>query len=298
MTCGILLLDKPVGLSSNAALQRVRRRYGGIKAGHTGSLDPLASGMLPVCLGEATKLAGELLAGRKCYRFRLALGERRDTGDAEGRVVESCSVPPLDETGVRALLARLVGPQLQVPPMYSALKKDGQPLYKLARQGIEVERAPRPIEIHALELLGLMPAAIDIQVLCSKGTYVRTLAEQIARGLGSCGYLSLLRREYVDPYAGLPMHTLAGLEAAQALPPLLPADSAVPHLPAVRLDDAQARALRHGQEIRLPQPINASGSVRLYDAAGCFFGLGNTGPGGTLRSRRLFVESRPPATPP
>jgi tRNA pseudouridine55 synthase len=298
MTGGILLLDKPVGLSSNAALQRVRRRYGGIKAGHTGSLDPLASGMLPVCLGEATKLAGELLAGRKCYRFRLALGERRDTGDAEGRVVETCAVPPLGQASARALLASLVGPQLQVPPMFSALKKDGQPLYKLARQGIEVERAPRPIEIHALELLELMPAALDIEVLCSKGTYVRTLAEQIARGLGSCGHLAMLRREYVDPYAGLPMWTLAALEAAPEAPPLLPADSAVPHLPAVHLDNAQVRALRHGQEIRLPQSGPGSGTVRLYDADGGFFGLGSAGADGALRPQRLFVEAIAAASTP
>src|SRR5580658_1890492 len=152
---GILLLDKPVGLSSNAALQRVRRLGGGIKAGHCGSLDPLASGMLPICLGEATRLAGELLVGRKVYRFGLKLGERTATGDAEGEVIERCEVQALSAGQIGEALERFLGPQSQVPPMYSALKRDGMPLYRLARAGLTVAREPRSISIDALTLIGI-----------------------------------------------------------------------------------------------------------------------------------------------
>lgn len=286
---GILLLDKPTGLSSNAALQRVRRRYGGAKAGHTGSLDPLASGMLPICIGEATKLAGLLLSERKCYRFDLTLGERRATGDAEGEVVETGSVPALTESQVREVLHRRLGPQQQVPPMYSALKQGGQPLYKLARQGVTVERAARHIEIEALQLLVLRPPVLELRVNCSKGTYVRVLAEDLARDLGSCGFVSLLRREYVEPFADRAMVTLAELESAAALPALIPADQAIPQLPAARLDAAASMALRHGQPVASPWP--GTGPVRLYDATGAFFGLGEVDAAGRLRPRRLFVTA-------
>ena len=195
---GILLLDKPLGLSSNAALQIVRRLAGGIKAGHSGSLDPLASGMLPICLGEATRLAGQLLEGRKAYRFTLQLGERSATGDAEGQIVERCPVPALTRAQIEAVLARFLGAQQQVPPMYSALKRDGQPLYRLARQGLQVERAARALHIDTLQLLDQpRPERLQLSVLCSKGTYVRVLAEDIARALGSCGRLDSLRRDYV-----------------------------------------------------------------------------------------------------
>jgi tRNA pseudouridine55 synthase len=287
--CGILLLDKPLGLSSNAALQRVRRAFNGAKAGHTGSLDPLASGMLPICIGEATKLAGELLAGRKCYRFTVQLGETRTTGDAEGAVLQRCAIPALEKPVVQAVLARLVGPQQQVPPMYSALKRDGQPLYKLARQGIEVERAARGIEIYSLELLAMTDGQLELRALCSKGTYVRTLGEQIATDLGSCGYLAMLRREFVQPFEGQSMITLDALQAATGLVPLLAADAAVPHLVALHLDAAAAAALCHGQVVRRSEAM--SGTVRLYDAAQRFFGLGEL-EGGQLRVRRLFATGQ------
>ena len=177
--CGILLLDKPLGLSSSAALQRVRWILGRPKAGHTGSLDPLATGMLPVCIGEATKVAGALLAGAKGYTVAARLGERTDTGDAEGQIVERRAGPEPGCDSLEAALQALRGPQQQIPPMYSALKLDGQPLYKLARQGLSVERAARDIEIYVLELLDFGANALRLRVECSKGTYIRTLIEQL-----------------------------------------------------------------------------------------------------------------------
>jgi len=293
---GLLLLDKPIGLSSNAALQRVRRKLGGIRAGHSGSLDPLASGMLPICIGEATKVAGELLAGRKCYRFELSLGERRDTGDAEGAVVETCAVPDLDPARVAVVLRAMLGTQQQVPPMYSALKRDGQPLYKLARRGITVERAAREIHIETLELLGQAPGRLMLRTLCSKGTYIRTLAEDLARALGSCGYVSLLRREYVEPFADQPMVTLSDFEDGIGVPPLLPADSAIPQLPAMMLTATQTTAIRHGQTVSWGGEATAAGAVRLYDDRQQFFGLGTIDVAGTLSGRRLFATGAQPGS--
>jgi tRNA pseudouridine55 synthase len=286
---GLLLLDKPVGLSSNAALQRVRRLAGGVKAGHCGSLDPLASGMLPICLGEATRLAGELLAARKAYRFGIQLGERSATGDAEGEIVERLAVPPLTGAGIAAALARFRGAQSQLPPMYSALKHDGAPLYRLARAGLQVERAARAISIDELELLALQAERIELRVLCSKGTYVRVLAEDIARALGTCGRLYSLRRDYVEPFTDAPMCSLEQLAAsgphAQAWP-LLRADRAVAHLPALPLEAAAVAALYQGRVIALPHLHTAV--WRLYDPEGRFLGLGSSDGAGQLRVRRLF----------
>src|SRR5215469_7792546 len=215
MPSGILLLDKPHGLSSNAALQRVRALYGREKAGHVGSLDPLATGMLPLCLGEATKIAGDLLAGRKCYRFSIGLGAATTTGDVEGEVVASAPVPPLAPAAVESVLARFRGPQQQVPPMYSAIKQSGQPLYRLARRGVSVPRAARAIEVFELVLREGEPGVLELETLCSKGTYVRVLAADIAASLGTCGHVTALRRLYVEPFASQPMHTLESLAAAR-----------------------------------------------------------------------------------
>jgi tRNA pseudouridine55 synthase len=289
---GLLLLDKPVGLSSNAALQRVRHAYGGLKAGHTGTLDPLASGMLPICLGEATKVAGEVLAGRKCYRFGLKLGERRSTGDAEGEVVATAPVPPLDPDRVQAALTEFIGTTRQVPPMYSALKRDGQPLYKLARAGQTVEREAREVTIERLDLLDQGPDWLDCRVLCSKGTYVRVLGEDLARRLGSEGFLQSLRREYVEPFQALPMVSLEAVLAGP-LPPLLAADAALPHLAVASLDPLACGALRHGQAVLLPPSTSgtAGSLVRLHDPSGRFFGLGEVTPDGRLRPRRLYATA-------
>ena len=296
---GILLLDKPRGLSSNAALQRVRVQFDGEKAGHVGSLDPLATGMLPICLGEATKVAGEVLAGRKCYRFTVTLGSRTATGDAEGAVVEGAAVPRLERPQVESVLGRFVGAGQQVPPMYSALKRGGQPLYRLARAGVTVERAPRAIEVLHLRLLGLAPPALELEVLCSKGTYVRVLAEDIAAALDTLGHVSVLRREYVEPFEHEPMQTLEALGQTRARgewPSLLPPDAALGHLPAVRLGPEEARRVRQGQ------PAGAADAppgvrVRLYDAKG-FFGLGLTDASGTVHPRRLLRSESAPTDAP
>lgn len=290
---GILLLDKPVGLSSNAALQRVRRLCGGVKAGHGGSLDPLASGMLPICLGGATRLAGELLAGRKAYRFGLQLGARSASGDAEGDIIERCAVPALTRAQIEAALTGFLGPQQQLPPMYSALKRDGQPLYRLARLGLSVERTPRALVIDSLQLLEQQPDLLQLAVLCSKGTYVRVLGEDIARALGTCGHLASLRRDYVEPFAAEPMVTLEELEAAvrDAAPwPLLAPDRAVEHLPPLRLSESDARAISQGRAVTCGEPGAPDRLWRLYDAQGRFLGLGRTDAGGQLRARRLFPQ--------
>ena len=286
MRSGIVLLDKPLGLSSNAALQRVRTLFSRIKAGHVGSLDPLASGMLPICLGEATKIAGEILAHRKCYRFTVSLGVATATGDAEGAVTASAPVPPLTAAQVQQALAGFRGAQLQVPPMYSALKRDGQPLYKLARAGVTVARAPRDIELFELTLSALEPAALTCEVLCSKGTYIRVLAEDLARALGTCGHVTALRRLYVEPFEQQPMYSLEELAAA----PVLPADFPLGHLPAVHLGADAAQRLLQGQSVPLAAGAELPGAVkvRLYDESGSFLGLGETGESASVQPRRLL----------
>ncbi len=286
--CGVLLLDKPLGLSSNAALQRVRSAFGRVKAGHTGSLDPLATGMLPLCLGEATKVAGDLLEGAKAYEFTLRLGERRSTGDAEGEVVDTGPVAAGWPERLAASLPSFRGPILQVPPMYSALKRGGEPLYRAARRGEVVERAARPVTLTRLELLAVRDTEADLRVDCSKGTYVRTLGEDLAASIGTCGYLAALRRVFSAPFEGRPMHTLEEIQAAadrSAL--LLPADAALPHLPALPLDTAAIQRLLQGQRVRLPHPP-AAGRVRVYDSAGTFRGVAEMDPDGVLHPRRLF----------
>jgi tRNA pseudouridine55 synthase len=290
---GILLLDKPVGLSSNAALQRVRKLAGGIKAGHTGSLDPLASGMLPICLGEATKLAGEMLSQRKCYEFGLFLGERSETGDAEGAIVERAPVPALTANAIEQVLKGFEGETQQVPPMYSALKRQGKPLYQLARQGITVERERRAISIESLTVLRQEPQRLELRVACSKGTYVRVLAEDIARALGTCGRLDQLRRLFVAPFADEPMTSFEQLQQyaeRQEHWPLLPADRAASHLSPLQLSHSGARALIYGQQV--PAGAPGAGSWRLYDPSGRFMGLGISDADGTLRVRRLFCAAQ------
>jgi tRNA pseudouridine55 synthase len=292
---GVLLLDKPLGISSNAALQQVRRLCGGAKAGHVGSLDPLATGMLPICIEEATKIAGELLGRRKCYHFSVSLGARTATGDAEGTVLERQAVPRTQPAQIEGVLRSFLGRQLQVPPMYSALKQAGQPLYRLARAGQEVARAPREIELSELKLVSFDGAVLALEVLCSKGTYVRTLAEDIARCLGTCGYVSRLRRAYVEPFEREPMHTLDSLAEGRAAgrePPLLPVDFGIGHLAALHLDAPRTQRLQQGQAVAADG--EPSGRVRLYDAAGRFLGLGEADGRGQVRPRRLFACRQEP----
>jgi tRNA pseudouridine55 synthase len=289
MHSGVLLLDKPLGLSSNAALQRVRFLFGREKAGHVGSLDPLATGMLPICLGEATKIAGDILAGRKCYRFTMALGSATSTADAEGEVTRTAPVPALSAAGVNAVLASFHGTRQQVPPMYSALKQGGQPLYRLARAGISVPRAPRTIELSHLALCACTAAHLELEVVCSKGTYVRVLAEDLAAALGTCAHVTALRRLWVEPFAACAMHTLDALQASCAggnPPALIPLDQPLAHLPAAHLSAADAERVLKGQRVFADCP--AAPRVRLYAPSGAFLGLGEADGDGGLQPRRLL----------
>jgi len=298
---GIVLLDKPQGLSSNAALQQARSIFRALKAGHAGSLDPMATGMLPVCFGEATKVCGFLLDSRKTYVFTARLGRRTDTGDAEGAVIEETGLPTLDETTVRAVLTGFLGEQTQVPPMYSALKHRGERLYELARRGETVDRTERAIFIERLQLRRMAADELEIEVRCSKGTYVRTLAEDIAARLGTIAHLTALRRLQVDPFDGLPMFSLdalaeraaTGWQALDAA--LLPEDRALTQLAAVKLGSALAASLRHGQSVPYGGPV-PPGTVRVYEQAGTFMGVGEIG-GGELRPKRLLAFKPPTANP-
>jgi tRNA pseudouridine55 synthase len=290
---GILLLDKPGGLSSNGALQRVRTLFERVKAGHVGSLDPLATGMLPICLGEATKVAGDILAGRKRYRFTVQLGASTATGDAEGVISARASVPLLERSAVEAVLSSFRGTRQQVPPMYSALKRDGQPLYRLARSGVTVERAPRTIELSALELIAIAGTSLELETLCSKGTYVRVLAEDLAAALGTVGHVTALRRLYVEPFEREPMHTLESLANARRegeWPPLLSADWPLTDLPAVHLTAAEAQGVRKGQKIACKLAA-AAPRVRLYDEKARFVGIGQADDSGTIQPRRLLSSA-------
>ena len=295
---GIVLLDKPEGLSSNAALQRVRRAYQARKAGHTGSLDPLASGLLPICLGQATKASGLLLDADKTYLFRIALGRSTATGDREGDTLETAAVPALDEAAVRRSAAGFLGESQQVPPMYSALKQDGKRLYRLARAGIEVERAPRPVRISRLELIGLGPDWVEFEVACSKGTYVRTLAEDIARALGTVGHVSTLRRVALGPFTESRMHTLEAIELAAAggtglEAMLLAVDEALPGLPAVQLGLAEQASVLQGRDVLAVGP--GASRVRIYGVGGRFLGVGRmSAEGARLAPERLMVDVTAP----
>ena len=291
---GILLLDKPHGLSSNAALQKVKRLLGARKAGHTGSLDPLATGMLPICLGEATKLTHALLEADKTYRFSCCLGAQTSTGDAEGEIIQTLPVPELEQGQIEQILAGFRGDSQQIPPMYSALKHQGKRLYELARQGQSVVRPARTIRITHLELLSWSGNTLECEVRCSKGTYIRVLAEDIAAALGSCGYLSALRRTAVVPFTGEIMIELACLEhmvlspgAAAWREYLLPPEAALATWPQVTLDTARAQQLSTGQSVRLGQ-ASPMGKVGLYGPQQRFIGIGEVLADNRLVLRRLI----------
>ena len=289
---GILLLDKPIGLTSNAALQEVKRLYRAQKAGHTGSLDPQASGLLPICFGEATKLSAYLLDADKAYEGTCKLGVITRTADAEGEVVETRPVEGIDEARVQAVLARFIGEIQQVPPMHSAVKVNGQPLYKLAHQGLEIEREPRTVTIHELEMTRLEGDELDIRLRCSKGTYVRALAEEIGEALGCGAHLSALRRTRAGPFHIDEAVSLAELEALaesgrEALDArLLPMETALADWPAVRLSDNSAWYLTQGQPVLVPQ-APTSGWVRLYQGETRFLGVGQVLDDGRIAPRRL-----------
>lgn len=291
---GVLLLDKPGGATSNQALQRVKRLYRARKAGHTGSLDPIATGLLPLCFGEATKISGFLLNADKQYRVTARLGERTDTGDSEGEVVAEREVGEIPDARIEKALDDLRGDIEQIPPMYSARKHKGERLYALARKGIEVEREPNRVHIHQFDLLGRDGSDLELDVACSKGTYVRTLVEDLGEALGCGAHVVALRRLGVAPYAGHRMITLDELEALaaeggfEALDGvLLPVDTALTDLPAVSLGDDTAFYLQRGQPVISPN-APTSGQVRLYQGEQ-FLGVGEVLADGRVAPKRLVA---------
>lgn len=286
---GVLLLDKPLGMTSNAALQTARRLFNAEKAGHTGTLDPMATGLLPLCFGEATKFSQTLLDADKGYDAVLKLGVTTDTGDAEGVVLETRPVV-VDEAQVAAALVRFTGEIDQVPPMYSALKRDGKPLYELARQGLEVERAARRVTIHRITPLRFAGDELAISVLCSKGTYIRTLAEDIGGVLGCGAHLIALRRTQSGPLHLARAVTLAALEQtplAERDGLLAPTDSLLSPLPEVHLPADTSTRLLQGQTVKVREPLPA-GAYRIYSDR-VFLGLGELAADGALRPKRLVV---------
>lgn len=297
---GIVIVDKPSGLSSNQVLQRVKRLFNANKAGHTGSLDPLATGVLPVCLGEATKLSTYLLDADKQYQVRCQLGILTDSGDSDGKMIAQQPIPAEYSTAkLQSILQGFVGEQQQIPPMFSALKHQGQPLYKLARQGIEIERKSRLITIYSLSLLACDVESFTLQVACSKGTYIRTLVQDIAAALGCCGHVTMLRRTDAAGYdlgqaisldtlqSLADQHDLAGLDTQ-----LLPAYEALPDWPKVKLDTDMSIDMRYGRAV-ITKTQGQCAKVRLFDAQDQFMGLGELAMDGTVSAKRLFVSGDP-----
>lgn len=286
---GILLLDKRLGVSSNKALQEVRRLYNANKAGHTGSLDPLATGLLPICLGEATKVSGMLLDDNKRYQVLIQLGIKTDSGDLEGNIIETKPVPELSSTDLATVLARFTGGIDQVPPMYSALKQAGKKLYELARAGQTVEREARRVTIFDLKLLDYRDGHLELEVYCSKGTYIRSLAEDIGESIGCCGTVKTLRRLQAGEFRLDQAFTLEQLQQCddyQLLDKLINVDMPLANLPKVRLDENQTSRIMQGQALKLDEP--GSGKVRMY-CADTFLGLGEMDLDGKLVPKKLFL---------
>jgi tRNA pseudouridine55 synthase len=290
---GLLLLNKPSGMTSNRALQVVRRMLNAQKAGHTGSLDPAATGMLPRCFGEATKVCAYLLDADKSYRVTAKLGSRTDTGDADGKETETASVPELSIEDWTEILEGFCGDSTQIPPMYSALKKDGKRLYELARKGETVEREPRPIRIYAIKLLELAGTRLVFRVSCSKGTYIRVLVEDIAQKAGTIAHTARLHRESGGVFEGAAMLVMSALEA-QAEPGLvpvravlLPADVALARMPAVTISEEDALRFCGGQAVEANAEGQA-GIARVYAASERFLGVGELAVEGMLAPRRVF----------
>ena len=290
---GLLLLNKPKGITSNRALQIVKRLLNAKKAGHTGSLDPAATGMLPLCFGEATKVCAYLLDADKTYRVTAKLGSSTDTGDADGKEVATADVPELSRDEWLAILDGFRGESMQVPPMYSALKKDGKRLYELARKGEVVEREPRPITIHNIELLELAGSRLVFRVSCSKGTYVRTLVEDIAGRARTLAHTASLHRESVGDFRAEDMLDLVTVEAlaeegeAVLKERLLAPDVALQGFPAVTLEDGADARFSGGQAVPVTAMTRA-GLARVYGAKDRFLGVGELVAEGTLAPRRVF----------
>lgn len=292
---GLLLLDKPEGLSSNQALQAVKRLFRASKAGHTGSLDPLATGLLPICLGEATKVSTYLLGARKHYRASAKLGVRTDSADAHGRVIDCREVPKIDEQILEKAMEPLRGDIEQLPPMYSALKHKGQRLYELARAGIEVERQARQVRIERFELLQREEDQLEFDIQCSSGTYIRTLVDDLGENLGCGAHVTVLRRLSVSPFETPAMYTLEELDALMVDggidlldSTLYPIDTALSHWPAIYLDGDMSYFIGQGRAVRVSSS-NTHGKVRLYDDSKArFLGVGEMLDDGRVSPKRLM----------
>ncbi|MEW9897919.1 tRNA pseudouridine(55) synthase TruB [Chitinivorax sp. PXF-14] len=290
---GVLLLDKPYGFSSNGALQKVKWLYQAEKAGHTGNLDPIATGLLPICLGEATKFSQVLLDADKAYLATLKFGQTTTTGDSEGEVLETRPVA-VEEARLRDVLQAVTGKIEQVPPMYSALKHEGRKLYEYARQGVEIERKARPVTIYGIELVRFAGDELVIDVACSKGTYIRVLAEEIGRQLGCGAHLIGLRRTRTAGFELQQAYTVEALEAmsmAERDSLLLPADCLLQHLPEVRLAGDAGHYFSHGQAVWHTR-MQEQGELRVYDDAGNFLGLGMVDADGRVAPKRVLRIDR------
>ncbi len=289
---GIVLLDKPAGISSNRALQRVRGIFQARKAGHTGSLDPFATGMLPVCLGEASKTAAYMLEAGKSYHAIARFGQATSTGDIEGEVIQTTPPPAHDIADIARVLEQFTGDIEQVPPMYSALKHEGRPLYEYARAGIRIERPARSVHIFDIKLESWCAPDLAFSVHCSKGTYIRTLAEDIATALGSCAHLVELRRLAVEPFVDLPMVTLEQLNQAREIGVLqdflLPADAGLAGWPRADIDAFQAGKFMHGNQFPFASDVVPAGKVRVYGPEGNVLGLAKLTADGVLLPARVF----------
>ena len=299
---GVLLIDKPQGMSSQQVVSKVKYLlksdvHDSKKAGHTGTLDPMATGLLPICLGEATKFSHYQLDAIKSYQAIIKLGEQTDTGDAEGQIIATIPVPNVTQAMLQSVTEQFLGEIMQVPPMYSALKKDGKKLYELAREGIEVERAARPLTIYKLSLTPLSAQQLQLTVTCSKGTYVRVLAEDIAKALGTVGHLTALRRIQTGDFEianAITLADFAALDVAARFDKLLAVDACVHSLPSLLLDDSQSKRIRQGQRLNvkatmLTQQMNLTfnQTFRLFDDHEQFLGTGLLEPNGRLQPMKL-----------
>lgn len=305
---GVLLIDKPQGMTSQQVVSKVKYLlksdvHDSRKAGHTGTLDPMATGLLPICLGEATKFSHYQLDAIKSYQAIIKLGEQTDTGDAEGQIIATIPVPNVTQAMLQSVTEQFLGEIMQVPPMYSALKKDGKKLYELAREGIEVERAARPLTIYELSLTPLSAQQLQLTVTCSKGTYVRVLAEDIAKALGTLGHLTALRRTQTGDFEiadAITLADFAALDIAARLDKLLAVDACVHSLPSLVLDDSQSKRIRQGQRLNVKTTmltqqliLTANQTFRLFDDHQQFLGTGLLEPNGRLQPLKLVNLNQP-----
>nr|WP_312115376.1 tRNA pseudouridine(55) synthase TruB [Moraxella sp. CTOTU47915] len=305
---GVLLIDKPQGMTSQQVVSKVKYLlksdvHDSKKAGHTGTLDPMATGLLPICLGEATKFSHYQLDAVKSYQAIIKLGEQTDTGDAEGEIIATIPVPNVTQAMLQSVTEQFLGEIMQVPPMYSALKKDGKKLYELAREGIEVERAARPLTIYELSLTPLSDQQLQLTVTCSKGTYVRVLAEDIAKALGTLGHLTALRRIRTGDFEianAITLADFAALDIAARFDKLLAVDACVHSLPSLVLDASQSKRIRQGQRLNVKTTmlnqhliLTANQMFRLFDPQHQFLGTGLLEPNGRLQPMKLVNLNQP-----